>query len=154
MKYTDVNNHPRLLELQFMIIYDDLIRAFGIEGATNFIEAICSSFHLNYSLISGVVSKRMEILALKHTDLRRYRQELLILGLSKGYSRTYIATNIMKISRQTFYAMYSEALNPDEFFTKEWVEEMNYTTVSLGVKAYANEVFRFVKIIDALKGIM
>lgn len=153
MEYETLRTHPRFLELRFMVVYDDLLRAFGIEEATLLIEALCNSFHINYTLISGVISKRREILELRHANLVRYRQELLIMGLSRGYSKTDVATKIMKIARQTFYS-YGDELDPEHFCTDDWVRELDYNTVSLGVKAYANEVYRLLQIIDALKGMI
>lgn len=50
--------------------------------------------------------------------------------------------------------MHAEFLNPDDFFDADWATQLEFTTSALGVKAYANEVYRFLQIVDILKGLL
>lgn len=154
MDLLSIRNHPRLVELHFTILYDDMVRLFGVEDAMRVTESLCSAFRINFNLVANVISRRREIIAMKFENPTRFRQELVAMGLSTGMSISDVATRIFKVSRQTLYKYPEEVWNVKKFLTSEWVEELDFSVVTLGIKAYENEVFRLVQKLEAFKELM
>lgn len=154
MDLNELKKHPRLVELRFALLYDDLIRSFGVEATTGLLSSIASAFLINNSIISALITKRIDIIAMRRTNKERFRQEVILLGKTLGYTDTDIATKLLKVSRQTYYSHGKHVYDIDEFLTNEWISELDYNTTVLGVTAYYNEIYRLLSILDTLKSVI
>lgn len=154
MILNELKEHPRTVELRFSILYSDLIRAFGVENATRFVENVCNSFNINFNVINAVIAKRNEIEAWKRHKRELYRQQVVVMGKAYGFNNTYIATRLLKITRQAYYKHASHSYDMNAFYDKDWRELYDGSIAVLGLRTYYNEVVRFISVIEALREVV
>ena len=151
---SELREHPRTVELRFSILYSDLIRAFGVENATRFVENVCNSFNINFNVINAVIAKRNEIEAWKRDKRELYRQQIVVMGKAYGFNNTYIAERMLKITRQAYYKHASHNYDMNAFYNKDWRDMYESSIAVLGLRTYYNEVVRFISVLEALREVV
>lgn len=150
----ELKEHPRTVELRFSILYSDLIRAFGVENATRFVENVCNSFNINFNIVLAVINKRNEIEACKRDKRELYRQQIVAMGKAYGFTNTYIAERLLKITRQAFYKHAAHTYELEKFYNAEWRNTYDMSIAVLGLRNYYNEIVRFISVIEALREVV
>lgn len=136
--------HPRMLELRIIVVFNILARAYGINEATNYFKTLCHLFRIDWARISAIVNSAFAVRKMEKAQKKRFRQEVIFMGLVWGESKFYIAKYYLKISHVTLYKDESE-LDPHVYLTQKWLEELPNSVVICGHDTYKMEAMRFVE---------
>lgn len=142
--------HPRILELKVILYYTMLARQYGPNKATEFYKNLSYIMAVDWQKINVMISQIPKIRHLERVDKRRFRQELVFMGLIYGESRYFIARFILNVSSSTMYRKDAQ-LNPDDFLSEEWLDKLDDSVAICGIPQYALEARRF---LDGFKTFM
>lgn len=143
-KYTDYKYHPRILELRVILYYTMLVRQYGVTKAIEFYRALCNITAVDWQKINGLINQIPKIRHLERINRRRFRQELVFMGVIYEESRYFISKYILNVSTATLYRKQA-GLNPEEFVTDEWLSELDNNVAICGIPQYALEARRFIE---------
>lgn len=135
--------HPRLLELRVMLIYQALINEYDINVASNLFRALANTLRIDWTKLNAIISNHFKIRRLEVIDKKRYRQEVILMGMLYGETRYYIAERYLNLNRTTVYRS-SYQLQPEAFISQEWLDELDSNVTICGVPVYRFEAERFV----------
>lgn len=150
---TVFRKHPRVIELRVLVLFNVLIDEYGIDKATNFFRSFAELSTIEWNRISGILNSFYTIKRLERADLKRYRQEVLFMGLLWGDARFYAATHYLKISKTTLYSRENE-LNPSDFIDQAWLDELSNEVTICGQEAYKIEGIRFLEALHHLTEVL
>lgn len=143
-KYQEYKYHPRILELRIILYYTMLVRQYGTSKAVEFYKAICNITAVDWQKISGLINQVPKIRYLEKVNKKRFRQELVFMGVIYEESRYFIARFILNVSPATMYRK-DAGLSPDEFLTTEWLSELDNSVTICGIPQYGLEARRFIE---------
>lgn len=135
--------HPRILELRFSLMHSNFVMEYGLDDTARIFEGICNATRINWGILSSVIARKELILDMNRTDRLRYRQEIVFMGDVFNETRVNTTKNYLKISKRLLYEGFDGMLLPQRFLSEEWLDQLDYTVVVAGNKAYANELERF-----------
>lgn len=141
-QFKEYQNHPRILELKVILYYTMLARQYGPNKATEFYKNLCYIMAVDWQKINAMINQIPKIRHLERIDKRRFRQELVFMGLIFNESRYFIARYILNVSPATMYRKDAK-LNPDDFLSEEWLSKLDDSVAICGIPQYALEARRF-----------
>lgn len=150
MNLDKYRNHPRILELRFLLTHSNFAMEFGLENTAIIFEAICKAAKINWSILSSVIGRQEMVLGLSRTDRLRYRQEIVFMGDVYKESRLNVAKKYLRISKRLMYEAFDGMLLPQKFLNDEWLEKLDYNVVIAGNVAYSNELERFLNYLSII----
>lgn len=136
--------HPRVLELRIIMIFNALATHYDNNIAMTLMRNLSDVFYSNWTLISGILNNWAVIRRMEKTNKTRYRQEVIFMGLVFGESRYYIADTYLGLSKSAVYRK-SLGLVPDDFITQEWLDELDNSITICGASHYKLEAIRYVE---------
>lgn len=141
--YTEYRYHPRMLELNIMTTYLNLVREYGTVKTEDLMKMFCNIIGVDATKIIGIVRNADRFALQVKTDKLRYRQEMLFLGAVWGHQRLYTATHWLHITHATLYR-YGDIHNPEKFVNQEWLDGLANNVIICGIEGYKQEATRFV----------
>lgn len=141
--------HPRILEVRLILLFDMLEREFGYNGARDIFMGIAQGLKRNKDLLDVILSKRFDIKRKAKTNIYKWRQEVMFMGICYGDKVSKIAKDYMSISPVNMYRKNTYS-NPDEYITDEWLRSLDEEVYLTGSTIYRNEVSAY---IDGVEGI-
>jgi hypothetical protein len=139
---TDYRNHPRILELRFVAIYDRWHREFG-DRADGILVGLAEAFHCDITKLRVVANQAPAIRRVTKGQRVKNAQEHVFMGEVWREARYTSAGKYMNLSTRTLYA-HKEYI-PKNFLTQEWLNELDGEVVACGLKQYAVELERFLE---------
>lgn len=136
--------HPRIVELRVLVFFNLFVKEYGMDKATNFFRDVCALTNTEWNRISGIINSFYQVMRLQRANERRYRQEVILMGLLWGDARLYSATHFLGISRTTLYTK-DNGLNPEDFIDQAWLNELSNEVEMCGQEAYKIEAIRFLE---------
>jgi hypothetical protein len=146
-------NHPRVLEVRLILLFDIFEREFGYNGVMDIFNGICVGFKRSKELLDTVLARRFDIKRKSKTRRIKWRQEVMFMGMCYGETPYKIAKYYLLISPQTLY-MNREMNDPRYFVTDEWLRDLDDEPVVAGNLLYRNEIKGFLEVIDSLTNVL
>lgn len=143
-KYEQYKEHPRILELRVVLYYSMLVRQYGVNKAIDFYKSICQLISVDWQKMNGIINQMPKIRHLEKLNIKRFRQELVFMGVLYDESRYFIAKYILNVSPATMYRK-DAGLNPEHFLSEQWIEELDNSVTICGIPQYALEAKRFIE---------
>ena len=143
----EYKNHPRVLEIRFILLFNMFERELGYLQATKSFQAICSAFNCNMTLLQAVINKRFDIQRKSKTNFRRWRQEVIFSAYVYGESIYKVAKTYFNVKPETIYAQ-KDIYDIEIFLNNEWLEKFDNEITLCGEYSYRNEVVRFMEVLN------
>lgn len=111
----DYQYHPRILELRFSLIYDNLVRTLGLAVGGKVMEGVCKGLGADVDETKKLMAEYPNIMRLKRMNIREFNTQVYIMGRAWNenevyISRVYLAKNqISYDDRQNAKRIYTEA---------------------------------------------
>lgn len=147
--YKEYKEHPRIIEVRFIILYNIITREFGMIATDKIFDSICEAFDIDKRIIKEVINKKYDIQRKSKIVRKQWRQEVFFMAKCYGLSRNFICSNILNISSSNMYK-FNDEYDPDIFVTKEWLDKLDNDFFLLGNKIYRTQVIRFMEIMDSM----
>ena len=148
----EYKNHPRILEIRFVLLFDMFEKEFGYQRALKIYEAICYAFNGSMNLLMGLIHKRFDIKRKAKTKYTKWRQEVIFASYVYGESVYKAARDYLHVKPQNMYT--NEAYDINKFVTNEWLTTLDADVTLCGMSHYKNEVLRLNEIIDGLTNVL
>lgn len=145
--------HPRVLEIRFINLFDMIEREYGYQTAIKYCESIAATFNCNMTFIQGLINNRYTIKRASKTHFRRWRQEVIFSSACYGDSLYKIAKYYFGVTTSTIYNQ-KEFYDINTFLNEAWLRELDENVNLCGTKAYRVEVKRFIEVIEDLSNIL
>lgn len=139
--------HPAILELKFCVLYDELYEFYGADMTDKVIFSLAKCFDCSESLLKALINNKHRIQLNKVYNVVQYRRTLLIMGLSWGYEKHYIAKHYFK---NNFSSAYRGSYVSLSFLNDMWREQLKYTVCVLNTDEAIEELKNFLINVDAL----
>lgn len=146
-------NHPRILEVRLVLLFDLFEREFGYNGVTDIFNGLCVGFKRNKELLDTVLNRRFDIKRKSKTSRIKWRQEVMFMGICYGETPYKVAKNYLLIAPQNLY-MNKEMNDPRYFLTDEWLRDLDDECKVAGNLIYRNEIKGFLEIINSLTNVL
>lgn len=146
-------NHPRILEVRLVLLFDLFEREFGYNGVTDIFNGLCIGFKRNKELLDTVLNRRFDIKRKSKTSKIKWRQEVMFMGICYGETPYKVAKNYLLIAPQNLY-MNKEMNDPRYFLTDEWLRDLDDECKVAGNLIYRNEIKGFLEIINSLTNVL
>lgn len=146
-------NHPRILEVRFILLFDLFEREFGYNGVMDIFNGLCVGFKRSKDLLDTVLARRFDIKRKSKTSRIKWRQEVMFMGMCYGESPYKVAKNYLLIAPQNLY-MNKEINDPRHFLTDEWLRDLDDECKIAGNIIYRNEIKGFLEIINSLTNVL
>ena len=111
----DYQFHPRILELRFSVIYDSLVRIFGLAVGGKVMESTCKGLGADMDEIKKLMKEYPNIMRLKRMNIREFNTQVYIMGRAWNENEVYISRvylgkhQISYDDRQNAKRIYTEA---------------------------------------------
>lgn len=151
--YEKYKNHPRIIEIRFILLFDMFVREYGYQDAVKFYEAISAAFYCDMGKIHSLINQRFELKRLSKTKRLRWRQEVIFTALCYEETIYKVAKDYLIMNSSNIYA-HPELYNTDEFVTDDWLRMLDDETILCGVPAYSLVVKRFFEVVDNLTNVL
>jgi len=148
---TDYRNHPRILELRFVAIYDRWYREFG-ERADGILVGLASAFHCDITKLRVVANQAPAIRKITKGQRVKNIQEHVFMGEVWREARYTTAGKYMNLSTKTLYSQ--KEYIPKNFLDTAWLATLDGEVVACGLKQYATELERFLESHHALSKVI
>lgn len=146
-------NHPRVLEIRFILLFDMFEKELGYQQATKSFQAICDAFNCNMTLLQAIINKRYDIQRKSKTNFRRWRQEVIFASYIYGETIYKVAKTYFNVRPESIYAQ-KDIYDINIFLTNEWLDKFDNDITLCGEHSYRNEVVRFMEVIDNMNIIL
>lgn len=152
---TKYRNHPRVLEVRLILLFDLFEREFGYNGVMNIFDGLCIGFKRSKELLDTVLARRFDIKRKSKTSKIKWRQEVMFMGMCYGETPYKIAKNYLMISPSNLYRK-SDAIvyDPRTFVTDEWLRDLDDEAKIATNKLYRDEIKGFLEVIDSLTNVL
>lgn len=147
----DYIEHPRVLELKIAFIHSSFVREFGVEQASGLFMKFCELGRVNWTIISSVINRKDAIFSLKYSNPELFRQQVIFMGAQFGEGRTVVAGKYLGVSKKTIYTHLTHEYDIAKFVNEEWLQKLDISVTTTGVKQYANEVARFILFLTSIE---
>lgn len=145
--------HPRVLELRFILLFDMFERDYGYHGALKIYEAIAGAFHCDMTKIMGLINRRFDLKRLSKTRKLRWKQEVIFTANCYGESLYKVAKDYLIVASSNLYAS-PEKHDVKVFATDEWLRQLDDEVLLCGMKPYRIEVLRFFEAVESLTNVL
>lgn len=139
--------HPRILELRVVMVHNIITTEYNVNIATNLFRHLCDMFRIDWQKISGIISQQHTVRKLSKINLKRFRQELVLMGMLYNETRYYVAERYLSLSKTSVYRKVMQ-LKPEDFISEKWLEELDANVVICGIPIYRFEAERFLAHLD------
>lgn len=150
---TEYKNHPRVLEIRFILLFDLFEKEYGYSGAVSIFEAICGSMNCNMRFLLDIINKRFEIKRQSKTKFTRWRQEVIFASYLYGETTYKVANDYLHVAPSSLY-MQKEIYGMNNFITRSWLLELDKEIELSGLKHYRVEIERFFIVIENLTNVL
>lgn len=140
--------HPRILELRLILTFRVLENAYTPLKAGEYIEKMCEFFGVNFTLVNGILNRRFNILNLKRTDLIRFRQEVIFMGMLFNETRYTITNKYLGLSHSS---VYRNDYKPENFISQDWLDKLDESIELAGNSQYFHELERLLVSINEIQ---
>ena len=148
-------NHPRILEVRFILLFDLFEREFGYNGVMSIFDGLCIGFKRSKELLDTVLARRFDIKRKSKTSKVKWRQEVMFMGMCYGETPYKIAKNYLLISPSNLYRKADGIVyDPRVFVTDEWLRDLDDEAKIATNKLYRDEIKGFLDIIDSLTKVL
>ena len=148
-------NHPRILEVRLILLFDLFEREFGYNGVMDIFYGLCQGFKRNKDLLDTVLNRRFDIKRKSKTSVVKWRQEVMFMGLCYGETPYKIAKNYLLVDPSNFYRKSRDVTyDPNVFVTDEWLRALDDEPKVAGSPIYRNEIKGFLEIINSLTNVL
>ena len=145
--------HPRILEVRLILLFDLFTKEFGFNGAKQIFSGLCYGLRRNNDVLDMIINRRFDIKRKSKTDIYKWRQEVVFMGICYGESMYKIAKDYLMISTINMYRD-NKFSNPDEFVTDEWLRSLDDEVFIAGGQMYRDEVEAFLDVIDGMTNVL
>jgi len=139
---TKYRSHPRILELRLAMLFKMISEEYDNETANKHIHNLCETFRCNWNIVNQIINNVYNIRKLAKEDKVRWRQELVLMGLTINESRYRIANRYLNLSVASSYRKCYN-LTPKNYITQDWLNKLDESVVICGLTAYKYEAERF-----------
>lgn len=139
--------HPRIMELRIAMMHKVIVDEYDNETAIKYFQALCNMFRCNWSIINQIVNNVYNIRRMSKEDKKRYRQEIIFMGMCNNETRYRIAQRYLNMAYETTYRK-EYNLTPLNFVNQDWVDKLDLNVVICELPAYRFEAERFLKEYD------
>lgn len=140
---TEYRKHPRILELRFSLIHTNFVLEYGMEKTAEIFKSFCDIGGINWTMISGVIGRKEQILEANRNKRLRYRQEVVFMGEVYNEPRELVGRHYLRIARRLIYEYADGMIVPSRFINEQWLDDLDFSVIVAGVDAYKNEIERF-----------
>lgn len=142
--------HPRILELRLAMIHSVFVSEYGVERTAYLFKSICDAARINWTTISSIINRKDAVVLLGSKDKKRFRQEVIFMGMCYGESRLQVGKRYLGLSKRMMYEYNEKALDPSIFVNTMWLDGLDYSVVIAGVDAYRLDLDRFLEALTTL----
>lgn len=148
-------NHPRLLEVRLILLFDIFEREFGYMNVMNIFDGLCYGFGRSKELLDTVFNKRFDIKRKSKTSKTKWRQEVMFMGMCYGETPYKIAKYYLLITPSNLYRKSKDVTyDPEVFITDEWLRNLDDEVIIAGNRLYRDEIKGFLEVIDSLSNVL
>ena len=148
-------NHPRILEVRIILLFDLFEREFGYNGVMDIFNGLCVGFKRSKDLLDSVIARRFDIKRKSKTTKVKWRQEVMFMGMCYGEKPYKIAKNYLCLSPSNFYRTSKEdTYNPNVFITDEWLRDLDDEAKVAMNKVYRDEIKGFLEAINGITNVL
>lgn len=140
--------HPTILELKFCSIYDELYQFYGGDMCDKLVFSLGKCFDCSERLLKALINNKHRIQINKVYNVTQYKRTLIVMGLSWGYDKTYIAEHYFKNNQSSAYR--GNYVSLSFLDNNKWEEELNYSTCVLNTERAVEELKNFIINLDTL----
>lgn len=152
--YEQYKTHPRILELRLVGMHSRFVSEFGYERTASMWQTFCEIGKMNWTIIASVFGRKDVIAELNYTDKKRFRQEMIFMGMLYGETRAKVSQKYLKISKRILYESEDGYADPNVFLNDEWLDKLDYSVAVAGAKAYSLEIERFLSFLEAVRNVV
>jgi len=152
-QFETYKTNPRVLELRLAVTYEMMFDKYGEAKANNLIKNLCGMFGIDAKIIEAVTSSRYSIQRMEKKNTKRYRQEMVFMGMVYGETRNYVAKHYLNLNRTTVYKKELD-LKVEEFATNEWLAKLEENVVVCNIQVYREELIKFNEGLDTFLELM
>lgn len=145
--------HPRILEIRLILLFDLFTKEFGFNGAKEIFTGLCKGLRRNEDVLDMIINRRFDIKRASKTNVYKWRQEVIFMGMCYGESMYKIAKDYLMISTINMYRN-NQFSNPNEFLTDEWLRKLDDEVFIAGGEMYRYEVSAFLDVIDGMTNVL
>lgn len=146
-------NHPRIVEVRFILLFDMFEREYGYQNALKFYEALSNSFYCDMTKLMGLINRRFDIKRIAKSKQKRWRQEVIFTAACFGETQYKVAKDYLIMKASNLYGQ-AGIYDINTFATDEWLRELDDEIALCGMPAYRNEVNRFFEVVDNLANVL
>lgn len=117
----DYKFHPRIMELRYTLIYDNIRRLLGDAVANNLMESVCKSLGADWGALKPLHTNYTQIMRLKRLDLHEFRTQVYIMGKAWDESQIYICRTYIPNVGQI---QYDDRKNAKRIYTAEYYDKL------------------------------
>lgn len=145
--------HPRILEVRLILLFDLFTKEFGFNGARELFNGLCYGLKRNSDVLEMIINRRFDIKRASKTNVYKWRQEVIFMGMCYGETLYKIAKDYLLIAPANMYRA-NPYCNPEDFLTDEWLRNLDDEIFIAGGEMYRNEVSAFLDVIDGLTSVL
>lgn len=138
--------HPRILEIRFIVLLNNLETELGVYKSRELIEYICGVFNCNYARLYDVFEVKNSIRRMSKTKTNRWRQEVIFMGLLYGKSLYEVCKYYLKVASSNIYT--DRNMDIKNFVTSKWLQELDSEVQICSDEDYKIEIIRFLEAFD------
>lgn len=154
MNLIEYRTHPRILELRLIALHSVFVSEFGYEQTANMWENFCTIGKMNWTIIASVFGRKDSIAELNATNRRRFRQEMIFMGMVYGETRAKVGKKYLNVSKRILYESEGNYADPRHFINEEWLDQLDYNVKIAGARAFALEIERFLNFLEAIGNVV
>lgn len=141
-------NHPRIIELRVVGIYNILVDEYGESQAKEIIMQLCDMFRLPFAMLWTVLSQSNRIRHQMGVTQERYTQEIIVMGELWGETRYTVARKFLKLKNHNY--IYQDKLrhNFEYFGDTDWFDKLDDEVVVAGTPAVKNIIVGFLEAME------
>ena len=140
---------PRVMELEFYLIYDSLFRIYqGSSNMENFLYKICTTMEIDWSSISYLLRNIHVIQRLNNDKVlgtKQFKQELFNLGYLKGLKKYEIGKSLFGLEGKTFYSKSYDNMTKD-ITEDDWEFDLTFTPTVDWQHIKHEDVLKFIEL--------
>lgn len=144
--------HPRIIEIRFIMTYRVLEREYGLTGALNLVEGLCSGFNRSFPLINNALSKRYDMFNWSRHNQVLWKQQVLFAGLCGGLTISKTCKTYLGVLPTNIYPF--DYYDPYNYVNDEWLDRLDDDVIACGNSQIRNEVIGFLDILEDLAKVL
>lgn len=117
----DYQFHPRMMELRFTLIYDNMRKTLGDAVASNLLESTCKSLGADWDELVKLRNKYVDIMRLKRMNVHEFKTQVYIMGKAWEEDMSYICRVFLAPTRQIFY---NDRVNAKRLYTPIYYDKL------------------------------